>query len=76
MAIGTQLFLVGTAASLLNVPCPRERFVAGAVFGGCVGLLMGAPAAAILAILALSAHAREDLRQQQERDRRAWQAMG
>jgi hypothetical protein len=65
MVLGTHLFLLSNGLSVAKAPYPRERFLGFTLLGACVGLVTGAtPAAAILAAVALAAHARENNHQE------------
>ena len=55
---GTQLFLLANCLSIAKAPYPRERFLCFAVLGGCIGLIVGTPAAMLLAVGAVAADAK------------------
>jgi hypothetical protein len=73
--IGTQLFLLANGLSIVKAPYPRERFLGFAVLGGCIGLIVGTPAAMLLAVAAVAADAKHT-HEQNEAARRAaaWRA--
>ena len=68
--IGTQLFLLANGLSIAKAPYPRERFLCFAVLGGCIGLIVGTPAAMLLAVAAVAADAKHT-HEQNEAARRA-----